>query len=159
MLINCNITIVGSHCDINVGNKNVFNDSVFWLEDYTSKIIIGNNNRMCGKVHMGVVEGTTLTIGNDCLFSSDIYITTTDSHSIISLETGARINPSRDINIADHVWVGYRATIGKGVTIAPDVIIGGSAYVTKPIAESNVAVAGVPAKIVRSNIGWDIRRL
>lgn len=158
-LCNCGLEIFGNNDMICIGNNNSFVDSTFWLEDRGSKIIIGDNNRMCGKVHMGIVEGTILTIGNNCLFSSDIYITTTDSHSIIDIESGKRINPSKDVTINDHVWIGHRATIGKGVSIASDVIVGGSSYVTKSITESGVAVAGVPAKIVRKGINWDINRI
>lgn len=132
---------------------------MFWLEDNSSKIAIGNNNKMCGKVHMGIVEGTSLTIGNDCLFSSEIYITSTDSHSIIDLNTNSRINPSKNVTIGDHVWVGHRATIGKGVVVKSNIVVGGSTYVTKSIPETNVVVAGIPAKIVRRNIDWDINRI
>lgn len=108
---------------------------------------------------MGIVEGTTLTIGNDCLMSSDIYITTTDSHSIMDIKSGQRINPSKDICISDHVWIGHRVTIGNGVSIAADCIIGGSSYVTKSISKPHIIVAGVPAKVIKENVTWDIKRI
>lgn len=129
LLANCKLLITGDNCKIIIGQRNVFHNSTFWLEDNQSSIIIGDDNIMSGKVHMGVVEGTTLTIKNKCLFSSDIYISTTDSHSITDEVSGRRLNPSKDITINNHVWVGHKASIGKGVVIAPDVIIGGSSYV------------------------------
>ena len=108
---------------------------------------------------MGVVEGTTLTIKNACLFSSEIYISTTDSHSLVDMLTGQRINPSRDVVIGNHVWVGHRASIGKGVEIANDVVIGGSSFVSKSVQESHSIVAGVPAKVIKRGVTWDIKRI
>ena len=116
----CTIKIFGSNSRIFIGTENFFNESIFWLEDESSEIIIGNNNKFCGKTHMGIVEGTALTIGNDCLFSSDIYITSTDSHSIISKDTGKRINPSLSVTLGNHVWIGHRVSILKGVEIGND---------------------------------------
>ena len=158
-LTNCNIQIYGSNCEITIGFDNLFVDSIFWLEDNNSKIIIGNNNKMCGKVRMGIVEGTTLQIENNCLFSSDIYITTTDSHSILDKASGRRINPSQNVLIRNHVWIGHSATILKGVEIADNVVIGSSALVAKSIEESNVVVAGNPARIIKHNIDWNIQRI
>lgn len=125
-LVNCEINIFGDDCSITIGDNNLFRDSILWLEDSSSQIAIGNGNRFTGKVHLGVVEGTVLSIGDNCLLSSDIYITTTDSHSIIDLSTKRRVNPSANVSIGNHVWIGHKATIGKGVSIAEDVIIGGS---------------------------------
>ena len=137
----------------------MFVDSIFWLEDNHSKIIIGDNNKMCGKVHMGIAEGTKLEIKDDCLFSSEIYITTTDSHSIIDITTGQRVNPSQNVLICNHVWVGHKATILKGVSIADNAIIGSGAIVSRTVGETNVIVAGNPAKVVKRNIDWNIQRL
>ena len=82
------------------------------------------------------------------MFSSNIAIVTGDSHSILD-NNGKRINPSASISISDHVWVGQKVIITKGVYIAKDCVIGAGAVVTKDIPEYSVA-AGVPAKVVKS---------
>lgn len=64
-----------------------------------------------------------------------------------------------DVHISNHVWIGRDVTIGKGVAIAEDVVIGGKSYVTKSITDSNVIVAGVPAKIIKRNIKWQSERI
>lgn len=158
-LVNCEIIIFGDDCCITIGDNNLFRDCIMWLEDSSSQIIIGNGNRFTGKVHIGIVEGTTLSIGDNCLLSSDIYITTTDSHSIIDLSTKERINPSANVSIGDHVWIGRKATIGKGVSIAEDVIIGGSSFVSRSIDQSHVIAAGVPVKIIKTGVTWDAKRI
>ena len=102
---------------------------------------------------------TGVGIKDKCLFSSDIYISTTDSHSIVDNASGQRINPSKDITINDHVWVGHKASIGKGVEIAADVVIGGSSFVSHSILESNTIAAGIPARILKHGINWDEKRI
>ena len=50
--------------------------------------------------------------------------------------------------IGNDVWVGYGATILRGVNIGNGAIIGAGAVVTKDVPPYAV-VAGVPAKIIR----------
>ena len=159
ILNGCTLNVFGDNCKIIIGRDSRFENCIFWLEDNGSEIVIGDSVQMCGRVHMGVVEGTKLQIGDECLFSSDIHISTTDSHSILDLNTKKRINPSSNVTIGNHVWVGQRANIGKGVYLADDIIIGGCAFVTKSVEESHVAIAGVPAKVVKRGITWDIKRI
>ena len=159
MLTDCKLEIFGSNCCIIIGENNSFNGANFWLEDNNSRIIIGNNNRFTGEIHFGIVEGTSLTIKDECLFSSKIHIMTTDSHSIIDMSTGQRVNPSKDVLINSHVWVGHGVSIGKGVTLARDMVVGACSYVAKSIDEPHSIVAGVPAKVVRRNFTWNINRI
>ena len=55
--------------------------------------------------------------------------------------------------LGDGVVVGIGAVVVGGVRIANNVAIGANAVVTKNVDDENVAVAGVPAKIVSSNGG------
>jgi len=53
--------------------------------------------------------------------------------------------------IGNHVYIGAGAKILGDVIIGDDVIVGANAVVTKDIP-SNCVVAGIPAKIIKSNI-------
>ena len=159
LLRNCIINVRGRNNRIEIGNNNSLINSRIEIFGDNGLIIIGNDNKFCGKTHMGVVEGTKLTIGNDCLFSSEIYITTTDSHSIIDIKTGKRINHSSDVCLGNHIWVGHKATVLKGVTIADDTIVGACSVVTHSITIPHTAVAGNPARTVSDNISWDEHRI
>ena len=130
-----------------------------WIEDSGGGITIGNRNKFCGTIRLASVEGCAVTAGDDNLFSSGISITTTDSHSIIDRATGKRINPSRNVNIGSHNWIGMRSMILKGVSIDHDTIAGAGAVVTKPPGESDCVLAGNPAGIVKREITWDIERI
>ena len=103
-------------------------------------------------------EGRSITIGRDCLFSSDLVFRTGDSHSLTDL-SGRRINPARDITVGDHVWIGHRALICKGVVLPRDCVVGTGAVVTRGAFDEHTVIAGSPARTVRQNVSWDIRRL
>lgn len=72
---------------------------------------------------------------------------------------GQRVNPSKDVLINSHVWVGHGVSIGKGVTLSRDMVVGACSYVAKSIDEPHSIVAGVPAKVVRRNFTWNINRI
>lgn len=82
------------------------------------------------------------------MFSKGIHIATTDSHSIIDIESGNRTNPAQDIIIGNHVWLGYCANVNKGVSIGDNVVVAGHSVVTKSIPANSI-VAGVSARIVK----------
>lgn len=150
------------HIDGN-GNHVVFEENSFakgadlCTENDNNRIRIGKRTSLCGYVHLAAIEGTSIDIGEDCLFSSEIVFRTGDSHSILDLEEN-RINPSEDIKIEDHVWIGHRVCVNKGVRIASDNIVGTAAVVTKTFGDSHSVIAGVPAKVVKMGVSWDKER-
>ena len=55
-----------------------------------------------------------------------------------------------DIIIGNHVWIGANALILGGVKISGEnVVIAAGSIVTKSFSESNVIIAGSPAKIIK----------
>ena len=157
-VVNTNIIIYGSNNVIEIGENVLIKDGSFAVEDDGNRIIIGIDCRLTGSVHFACIEGCSIRIGQDCLFSYEITMRTGDGHSILD-ENSNRINASADISIGNHVWVGHRATIGKGVYIPDNCIIGNSAVVTKSIDKSNCAIAGIPAKVIKENINWKFERI
>ncbi|MBK5214574.1 MAG: acyltransferase [Flavobacteriaceae bacterium] len=90
-----------------------------------------------------------ISIGNDVAISKGVVIRDSDNHQIIG-----NSNPiSQPIKIGNHVWIGLNATILKGVHIGDGAIIAAGAVVTKGVP-ANTIVAGVPAKIIRSDVVW-----
>lgn len=55
------------------------------------------------------------------------------------------------VKIGDHTWIGTRATILDGVSIGKNVIIGAHSLVKDDIPDNCVA-AGVPARIIKSDL-------
>jgi len=87
------------------------------------------------------------------MFSYDVEIRNTDSHKIYDKNTNKRINEGDSISIGNHVWLGMRAIILKGVNIEDNSIVAGGSIVTKDV-KANTIVSGAPAKQIRENIYW-----
>lgn len=157
-LINCNIYIQGNNNHIVINKKAYLNQTELYIEDDNNKISIGEHTSIHGFTHLAAIEGTTINIGNDCMFSSDIHFRTGDSHSIIDL-SGKRLNISENIFIGNHVWIGTKVICLKGVHIANNCILGAGSLITKKFSEENVILAGNPAIIVKNNIDWLSERI
>ena len=157
ILKHCTIRVSGNNNRIVFCEKSFAKGADLCTEDDGNSIVIGQRTNLCGKIHLAAIEGTKILIGEDCLFSSEIVFRTGDSHSILDLD-GNRTNPSEDIVIGDHVWLGHRVLINKGVHIGADNIVGTAAVVTKSISETNAVIAGVPAKVIKTGVNWDKER-
>lgn len=128
------------------------------LEDREGRIEVGDRTTM-EDAYIGVYDiGTRITIGRDCMFSEQVGIRAGDMHSIIDVESGKRINPSKDIVIGDHVWLGRGVTVLKGAHIGSHCVIGAHSVVTGDIPDHSLAV-GIPAKVVRQGVTWSRDRL
>lgn len=128
------------------------------IEDSNNSLIIKENNIVINAFFSLADKDTSITLGKNCLISSNVTFRTSDSHSIIDLENNQRINPGKSIDIGQHVWIGNGVTVLKGVTIQHDSIIGTQSMVTKDIPNNSIAV-GFPAKVVKQNVTWDTNRI
>ncbi len=125
-------------------NLHVWNGSVFYL---------GSDSYINPEGIFAVIsEQKKAIIGNDSLFSRDIWLRTSDGHLIYDSKTHNRINPSKDILIGDHVWIGQNALILKGTTIGSGSIIGAGAVCAGKKIPSNTSWAGNPAKLIATDI-------
>ena len=158
-LSGCDIIFYGNNCVLHIGRNVVIHDNHFWFEDEGGKIILGDNTSTESGCKFASCEGKRVVIGKDCMLSHDIDIRNTDSHSILN-EKGERINPSADIILGDHVWVGIRSTILKGSFIPSGCVVAAQSMVTSSSkAEKNSLMAGIPAKVIKTNVFWDRKRL
>lgn len=152
---NCSFTIIGDNCTIEIGGRDtVVHEASFWCQQKGSSIIIGHDFMMGRGSAIAAMEGKSVKIGDDCMFSDDIDIRNGDSHGIYSSEDGRRLNYAKDIIIGDHVWITAHARLLKGVVIPSHSIVGNSAVVSSSFQEEHAVYAGVPAKKVKSGIEW-----
>ena len=101
-------------------------------------------------------RNTGIVIGKDCMFSRDILIRSSDTHSILDKDTNEILNFPKDIvRIGNHCWIGQNAVINKNAKLPDNTIVGTFAVVTKPFTEEYTALAGNPAKVVKKNVAWD----
>ena len=85
-----------------------------------------------------------VSIGHDVAIGPEVYIRDTDSHGI----SGSSGPTAQPITVGDHVWIGMRAMVLKGVTIGDGAIVAAGAIVTRDV-EAGALVAGAPATFVR----------
>lgn len=139
---------------IDSGVRNIVNLKFESIRGNNQKVRIGKNFS-CGGLQIRMNDGDERCfIGDECLFSWDIKIRTSDGHSIVDLDTNKAVNLPEDVLIGDRVWCCEEVSFLKGSRIANDCVIGTRALITKAFTDSNVVIAGSPAKIVKHNIGW-----
>lgn len=155
---NSTIILHGDNNKIIIKDYSSLNQVELYTEDSNNEISIGSHTNFCGKAHLASIEGTKILIGDNCLFSSDLHFRTGDSHSIVNMQ-GKRINESKDIVIEDHVWFGTKVTCLKGVHVSKDSIVAATTTLCKDYPLPNVIIAGVPGKIVKTDVNWSSERL
>lgn len=147
--------IIGNYNTIKIGsNCSIGKDCSFWIEGNNISIEIGDYTSFTHTCHFCAQENNTnIKVGEDCMFSNNIIVRTSDSHSIINLNTNDRINHARNVVIGKHVWIAPQSIIMKGAIIGDGTIVGSRTLVTKTVPENCLAV-GAPAKVVKTNVSW-----
>lgn len=123
------------------------------MEGNGNEICIGKNTTSENHCQIAACEGTSVTIGDECMLSHDIYIRTTDSHPICD-GSDERINPAKDVVIGSHVWLGMQALVLKGASIPDGCVVGARSVVSRGVFEKNSVVAGFPARQLKCGIVW-----
>lgn len=120
---------------------------------YGCTMEIGSNTSSTNPVYVTIAESTKLIIGEDCMFATNNQIRTDDAHAIYDIQTGKRINPSKDIVVGNHVWIGHSAALFGGTKLGDGSVVGAFSMVNKAFP-NNCIIAGTPAKIIRENVFW-----
>jgi len=122
-----------------------------------AEITIGNR---CFLGKSTIVAASSVTIGDDVMLSWGVTITDHDSHS---LDFDKRANDVTEwrhgrkcwdhvavspVTIQNKAWIGFGATILKGITIGEGAIVGAQAVVTRDVPPWSI-VGGNPAKLIR----------
>lgn len=123
-------------------------------KEHKITLFIGNDVEFNDRVH--ITSYSKVTIGNNVLLASNIYISDTIHGSYLGNQNDSspRSTPNsrnltfKDVYISDNVWIGEGVSILPGVIIGKGVIIGSNSVVTKSIPDFTIAV-GNPAKIVK----------
>ena len=104
---------------------------------------------------------TGITLGDDVIISWGVTIVDHDSHSINWRDRANDVidwgNKQKDwgnisvrpVVIQDKVWIGFGASVLKGVTVGEGSVIAANSTVTKDVPPYSL-VAGNPARIVRA---------
>ena len=97
----------------------------------------------------------SISIGKDCMFSTEIYLCPSDGHKIFDVEKNEVLNNKPpEVIIGNHVWLAARVCITKNVHLPNNCIVGMASVVTRSFDTENIVIAGNPAKIIKTGVNW-----
>ena len=158
-LKNCHIKIFGNNNKIVIESGVSAKNLTIYCADNNCRVLVREGTQISGNTELATMEGTKIEIGHDCLFSANITLRAGDSHSVVNVTTGERINPSKDIVIGDHVWIGNTVIVTKGTIIGSNSVVATGSVVAGKIYPNNVALGGNPAKIIKENVNWSVDKI
>lgn len=137
-IVHMNLTIhITQNCEngiVSIGKSCSFADTSIYLYDNKASVV-----------------------GDDCIFAAGTIIQASDGHTIFQKGTEKVLNRCTNVTISDHVWIGTKALILKNSIIQKNSIVGACSIVSGKCKKSNVIIAGVPAKVVKENIDWNVK--
>lgn len=154
---NSHVIINGDNFDLDFVKLKYVNFTIngYLQTPYRRKIIFEDGAIIHGlTIHCD--ECSYMKFGKNFLCSYNVTIWGTDGHAILQNDIVSNIHKNDKIEINDHVWIGYNVTILPGVELNTNTVVGACSVVTKKHNESNIVLAGNPAKIIKKNITWDI---
>jgi len=142
---------LGSRAELNIDGNVVIGPGVRLLVGPEAVLTIGDFTRITSNTRIFVKR--KISIGSHCQISWDVQIMDTDFHKIFDEQDHLKPN-TKPITIGDHVWVGSRVVILKGVTIGDSAVIAAGRIVTRDVPARGL-VAGNPARVICTNIKWE----
>ncbi len=134
-----------------------------WIDDLyletgpNCKTVISDECKMVDVRIYNAGPDCNVIIGKDCMFSNNVLIRTHDGHAILDAKTKQVLNFPKDVVIGNHVWIAKNAAILKGVNICDNIVVAANSLLNKSFKDSNIILAGNPAKIVKTGVNWDFR--
>ena len=127
-----------------LGKRSV-NESFCCINNAVGDVLIGDHTRI--GLHNTIIG--PVTIGNHVNLAQGITITALNHNfSDTSLRIDEQGITTRQVTIADDVWIGANAVVLPGVTIGSHSVVAAGAVVNKDVPPGHI-VAGVPAKIIK----------
>lgn len=124
----------------------VYSGVLFAFDGPDASITVGDQtflNRDCK-----LIARRDITIGRRCEIGWDVSISDSDFHQVIGGDP-----VTAPVRIGDHVWLGARVTVLKGVTIGDGAIVAAGAVVAGDV-EPGTMVGGVPARVLKRDVAW-----
>jgi acetyltransferase-like isoleucine patch superfamily enzyme len=137
------------HSKVNVGDAVVFSaDSVVNTASHT-RIEIGEGCTF--GPHLDFYAYAPIEIGVGCMFSSHVFVVSGAGHDLI-VDGQAKL--PLPVCLGERVWVGWGAKLLGGAKLGEGSVVASGSIVNRAWPSRSL-VAGVPAKLVASEIEWD----
>jgi len=142
---------LGEGAEIHVGNNVLLERYVRISMGNHARIYIGDNTYIADFSNLLAVQ--EINIGKNCAISWHVLFMDTSSHPV-GLKGEVPTTKIAPIHVRDHVWIGCRAVILKGVTIGEGAIVANNAVVTKNVPPYTL-VGGNPARVIKEDVVWE----
>ena len=141
---------------LRIGSKSIIRCRIDF-DSPRGEVLIGDRCYL-GASHL--VCHTGIMIGDDVIISWGVTVVDHDSHALNWAERDLDVADwmrgvkrwdavtVRPVRIGDKAWIGFGASILKGVSVGEGAVVGANAVVTRDVPPYTV-VAGNPARIVR----------
>lgn len=148
------LCFIGKDVKIEIGPlAHVYLDRWSWVGNRTKLrahggfIRIGSKSVLGEEITFSTYE--EISIGRECIIADRVMFIDFD-HIVADVERPIRKQGlySKPVRVGNNVWIGYGASILRGVTIGDGAVIGTHAVVTKDVP-ANAIVGGVPARVLR----------
>lgn len=121
-----------------------------------ASVVIGDNVKMCSRVHIRNSFFNSLIIGDETIVCEDAVFMNGDGHAILDLHTGKNINydlnnsraEKHRIVVGNNVYIGIGAFILSGTVLGNGCTVRDRAFVNKKF-ENDCIIGGQPAGIIR----------
>lgn len=154
----------GSMLDIKGKNTNVeletsrffYNIHLLTSNSVNQKLYVGKNCSTWTGFFIHLTEDdANVHIGNDCMLSKNITIWASDGYAIIDCITNDILNlEKKGVYIGNRVWISADVIFTKNARVLDGSVVGTGSVVTTSFEESNILIAGNPARILKHNINW-----
>jgi len=143
-------------CHLLIGHHCFIRDNIIF-ERPNARLLVGDRSFL-GNGLIAIAE--SVEIGSDVMFGWGVTIVDHNSHSVgfphRQGDTERWLRGEKDwshvkigpVSIGDKAWVGFNATILKGVTVGEGAVVAAGAIVTKSVPPWTIA-GGNPAKVIR----------
>jgi acetyltransferase-like isoleucine patch superfamily enzyme len=150
------IHVSGNNNCLRIGKGSILSPGThIWLLFSNNTIEIGQNTQFIGGCIWTGDDNCRVAIGSHCLIAPGVDIRCGDGHPIYDLQSGERLNVATHLIVEDRVWLARQVSVLKNVVIGEGSIVGTLSLVTRDVPK-NVIAAGVPARMIRENIRWEV---
>jgi acetyltransferase-like isoleucine patch superfamily enzyme len=124
------------------------------VKDYAAFFIgPGSSLEIGARTYVGryceIASNAHSRVGRDCAIAAFCTIIDTDhGYQDAALPVNAQEPRSEPVHIDDEVWLGYKATVLRGVHVGRHSVVGANAVVTRDVP-AYCAVGGVPARVIK----------
>lgn len=137
---------VGSSCELTAGDVYCGGGSSVVLHGpavATRRVVIDARN------------GGTVVAAPDQLWAADVYLATDDMHRLEDSRTGERLNPfGAHVRLGRHVWLCKDAVVTGHAEVGDGSVVAMRSVVRGQKVPPHTVVAGVPARVIRTDATW-----